>query len=113
MHRALPLVSETLFNKTYFSLEETGLGYPRLCLPAGTTRMEQTTWDAFLCVFADAYRLQHDPWGGERPPWMSAQQIGPRNRIRRFASKVWPGDDVNARLEDVLRVLANAGHPQG
>ena len=113
VHRALPLVSETLFNKTYFSLEETGLGYPCLRLPAGTTRMEQTTWDAFLRVFADAYRLQHDPWGGERPPWMSAQQIGPRNCIRRFASKVWPGDDVNARLEDVLRVLANAGHPQG
>ena len=113
VHSVLPLLSETLFNKTYFSLEETGLGYPCLRLPVGTTRAEIAMWDAFLRVFADAYRLQHDPWGQQRAPWMSAAQIGPRSRIREFASRIWPSDDVNARLEEVLNVLASAGHPQG
>lgn len=115
VQRALPLISETLFNKTYFSLEETGLGYPCLHLEPGATRENNGVWDAFLRLFADAYRLQHDPWGGQRPPWMSTEQMtgaGGR-RIRRFAEAVWPGENTDTRLEQVLGVFARSGHPQG
>jgi DEAD/DEAH box helicase domain-containing protein len=112
VHRMLPLVSEILFNKTYFSLEETGLGYP--CIQnAGKSRADNGIWDAFLRVLADAYRLQHDPWGGQRAPWMSAAQINARSKVRQFASALWPGEDPDARLEELLRVFANAGHQQG
>jgi hypothetical protein len=113
VHRALPLVSETLFNKTYFSLEETGLGYPCLHLAGGKKREHNGIWDAFLRVFGDAYRLQYDPWGGQRAPWTDSAQIGPRSRVREFVSKVWPGENVDSKLEEVLAALSNAGHPQG
>lgn len=112
VHDALPLLSETLFNKTYFSLEETGLGYPCLRLTGGT-RAESAIWDAWLRVFADAYRLLHDPWGQERKPWLSAGEIGERSRLRRFAAAVWPGQNTRERLDEVLRLLTGAGHPQG
>lgn len=112
VHAALPLVSETLFNKTYFSLEETGLGYPCLRL-AGATREQNAVWDAWLRVFADAYRLAHDPWDQQRAPWLTAESIPMRSRVREFAERVWPGENQRERLDDVLRVLASAGHSQG
>lgn len=112
VHAALPLVSETLFNKTYFSLEETGLGYPCLRL-AGATREQNAVWDAWLRVFTDAYRLAHDPWDQQRKPWPSADSIPARSRVRNFAEHVWPGDNQRERLEEVLRALAASGHPDG
>jgi hypothetical protein len=112
VHQALPLLSETLFSKTYFSLEETGLGYP--CLRLGTgTRAENARWDAWVRVFGDTYRLQHDPWGEQRRPWLSEVEIPVRSRLRAFAERVWPGENLRERLEEVLRVLTAAGHPQG
>lgn len=112
VHAALPLLSETLFNKTYFSLEETGLGYPCLRL-VSATREQNALWDAWLRVFTDAYRLAHDPWDQQRPPWLSGDSIPTRSRVRGFAEHVWPGDNQRERLDEVLRILGSAGHPQG
>ena len=49
-----PLVDDVLFAKTYFALEETGLGYPSIPL---ATRREGGPARRILRVFSDAYRI--------------------------------------------------------
>ena len=62
VRKAQRLVSEIVFNKTYFSLEETGLGYASL--PHAQRPIDELDqYNAFLRVFADAYRFQESPWG--------------------------------------------------
>lgn len=109
---AHPLVGEVVFNKTYFSLEETGLAYPTLRMRPGRSAEEHERLTAFLRVFTDAYRLQENVWGVRPNPWMSSQDIRP-GRVRTYASALWAPADVNRRLDDVLQGLAEAGHPQG
>src|SRR5262249_28297579 len=93
------LVSGIVFSKTYFALEETGLGYP--CIPSGTAGSAEDRVNAFLRVFADAYRLLDNPWGDDsrpqdRPPeWNDGRDIPPKDRVRRFALHLWPEDRVN------------------
>lgn len=110
-------VSAIVFNKTYFSLEETGLGYP--CVSREHGGQDSDLLDAFIRVLGDAYRLIDNPWIGSGdpeqlpPPWSSAHDVGPRNRVRRFASSIWPADEVDSGLERVLESLARAGHKKG
>jgi DEAD/DEAH box helicase domain-containing protein len=109
---AHPLVAEVIFNKTYFSLEETGLAYPTLQILPGQTGEEHAMLTAFLRVFTDSYRLQENVWDVRPSPWMSAQDIRAR-RIRKFAAALWPPADIERRLDEVLQRLGEAGHPQG
>lgn len=106
-----PLVAEVIFNKTYFSLEETGLGYPTVLLSPGQSSEEHARLTAFLRVFTDAYRLQENVWGARPNPWTSSRDIR-EGRVRTFATALWPSD-VDAKLDEVLQGLARAGHPQG
>jgi DEAD/DEAH box helicase domain-containing protein len=107
-------ITRILFNKTYFSLEETGLAYP--CVAREHGFEEPEILDAFIRVLGDAYRFVDHPWAGSTQlpaEWSDAHDIGPRNRVRKFAAAIWPQDDVNARLNAVLSRLAEAGHRQG
>jgi DEAD/DEAH box helicase domain-containing protein len=114
VEEAQKLMTEIVFSKTYFALEETGLGYP--CVhPEGRTADEQALLDAFLRVFADAYRFDLSKWDDTPPKgWECAQVIGPNNRVSRFAGKLWTDNDARMRgLDRVLRGLEQAGHKQG
>lgn len=113
---AQKLVTEVIFNKTYFSLEETGLGYP--CVSSEFLPERQALLNAFLRVLGDAYRLSDSPWA-KKPSdysaeWSSSVEIGPKHRVRRFARAIWSEEDqVNEELDRVLEDLSLAGHKGG
>ncbi len=109
---AHPLVAEVIFNKTYFSLEETGFAYPTIRMRQGMGQEEHARLTAWLRVLTDAYRLQENVWGVRPTPWMTAREIR-QGRVRAFAAALWHAGEVEERLDDVLRSLADAGHPQG
>lgn len=105
-----PLTYEVLFSKTYFALEETGLGYPSLCASAveGADRL-----DAYLRVFADAYRVHGNRWAEEAPHIDRAAEFRPRNRIYRFALAGVGDQRVSQELQDVLDRFTQLGHGHG
>jgi DEAD/DEAH box helicase domain-containing protein len=107
------LVTEILVSRTYFSIEEAGLGY--LCLPRqpfADDNRAHAHYSAFLRVFADAYRLLDSPYDHTPNPWTYEHQIENGNRVFKFAVRLW-GDNARARLREVLERLAQAGHRDG
>ncbi|MHB0970848.1 MAG: DEAD/DEAH box helicase [Thermoanaerobaculia bacterium] len=106
------LLSEVIFNKTYFSLEETGLGYPAVAR-GSLSQVEYDELNSYLRVFADAYRVRDNEWGNFAKPWTHAAEIGARNRVRLFARAANPTKDPDDILNGVLARLGIAGHPQG
>ena len=107
------LVTEILASRTYFSLEEAGIGY--LCLPRQTfagTDAEYETACAFVRVFGDAYRLLNSPYDRPPDPWADENAISTTNRVARFATAVWP-TDMRRGLRSILTSLSNAGHRDG
>jgi DEAD/DEAH box helicase domain-containing protein len=112
IRKSQELISEIVFNKTYFALEETGLGYPCVS-PADVGKDEAILLDAFLRVLGDSYRLQDNPWNkeGESPdPWTSAREV--KSRVRKFAEAMWK-DEADTNLDRVLTQLGKAGHLKG
>lgn len=107
------LVTGVIFSRTYFALEETGVAYPTVGQNIASEDRELA--DAFLRVFADSYRLVDSQYEdvGQKDPWRSALDIGPTQRARRLATKLWAPDQVNAGLDRVLKLLAKAEHPEG
>lgn len=110
-----PLIDEVLFSKTYFALEETGLGYPTLfdrqCEKADGL-------DAYLRVWADAYRVRGNKWVEKRDTgkdWVEGASITAR-RLRSFAAANIGGSSrqaVDAELSRVLDQLSRLGHKNG
>jgi len=104
-----------LFSKTYFALEETGLGYP--CVPSDLDEGDQRLLNAFLRVLSDAYRLADNPWVSdpEKKPghWHAGSDVGSRNRVRKFAEALWGEDHADDGLDRVLRELSAVGHQDG
>ena len=105
-----PMTYEVLFSKTYFSLEETGLGYPSV---SPVSSVEGDRADAYLRVFADAYRVHGNPWVNDPPNYDSAAQVSRGSRIFRFADACRGGADVIYELDRVLRDFASRGHSRG
>ncbi|RVA09375.1 helicase [Mesorhizobium sp. M7A.F.Ca.US.002.01.1.1] len=106
-----PLVDDVLFAKTYFALEETGLGYPTL-FPRQENGADRL--DAYLRVFADAYRVLGNKWverNDRRKDWPDAHAVGAR-RVRDFAAASVPGH-AHTELDDVLSRLSALGHVNG
>jgi DEAD/DEAH box helicase domain-containing protein len=108
------LVVEVLFNRTYFSIEEAGLGY--LCLPRANfkgTDSEYAIHSAFIRVFGDAYQFLDTPYDNPRDGWDSAGQITSK-KIKAIAEKIWK-DPVSAKdgLQKVLDSFTAAGHARG
>ena len=114
---AKKLVCEVIFNKTYFSLEETGLGYP--CVPSDIPPERKSMLDAFIRVFGDAYRLTDSPWAkksSDKPAeWSCAKtHIGKKHRVRAFAQAIWSDEErVDEELDRILLDLSNTGHKSG
>jgi DEAD/DEAH box helicase domain-containing protein len=110
-------LTDVIFSKTYFALEESGLGYPVLALQPGVSEAEWHESNAFLRVFADAYRFEadSDPYyrGERRGLWTHAQRIPRKNRVRRFAEASFGAAAAQDRLRRILELLAQAGHRDG
>jgi ATP-dependent helicase YprA (DUF1998 family) len=109
------VLHDTLFNKTYFSFEEAGLGYPTFFVK-GDYDQERDALDALLRVLADSYRVDgsrhFDPSTNKR--WMSATDLPRDNRVRRYCEAVAPGrgdEYLNAALERLR--AADLGHDGG
>ncbi|MBB4362190.1 Lhr-like helicase [Bradyrhizobium sp. CIR18] len=107
-----PYIDEVLFSKTYFALEETGLGYASLF---ETAHPDANRLDAWLRVFSDAYRVSSNRWvTDDTKLWPGVDQI-PRtntNRVRRFAGASKP-DDPEEELRVLLAKLTALGHSNG
>src|SRR5262249_54996535 len=113
VEKAHRLISEIIFNKTYFSLEETGLGYPCIPMKRNEGRHKADELNAFLRVFSDAYRLHENPWEDDPAGWTSAADIGPRNRVRLYAEAAYGEHGANRKLDQILEVFREVGHASG
>jgi Lhr-like helicase len=107
------LVTEIVFSRTYFSLEEAGLGY--LCVPKASFGADSKAYEitcAFVRVFGDAYRFLDSPYDQPPDPWADEHAIGSTNKVLRFATALW-GDDARQKLRGVLDSLTSSGHIGG
>lgn len=109
-----PDATDLLFSKTYFALEETGLGWPSFYGPEEYTP-EKSRDDAMLRIFADAYRItpnrfQEDP----RNAWRNAFDMLGRgdNKLRQLMSKL--SQHPEKECDDFLEKLRTTLHqPRG
>jgi DEAD/DEAH box helicase domain-containing protein len=114
VRECLETVAQTIFNKTYFSLEETGLGYPTLPLSAVRDIDDQNVVAAYVRVLVDSYRVNESPYDNRAKDWTGVQDIGPTERVLRFASAAL-GDAGLARAEltRIPSILEGQRHPGG
>ncbi|MBB3952647.1 DEAD/DEAH box helicase [Aureimonas jatrophae] len=105
-----PHVDEVLFSKSYFALEETGLGYPTL-FPRYPTPEDHQAMDAWLRVFGDAYRISSNRYvTDEFTPWID--RVPTRNRVMETARRFAP-EAPEALVSRVLERLRGLGHAEG
>lgn len=104
---------DTIFNKTYFSFEESGLGYPTFA-QSGEYSPDDDDLDAFLRVMGDAYRVDASKYVDPTKVtlWSQQSDVPRNNRVRRYANGVRPGrgDDY---IDERLAKLNGLGHPGG
>jgi len=104
------LVCETLFNKSFFALEETGLAY--LSLKRGNRSQAEHEFAAALVrVFADAYRVSDSRFGSDAKPWIDAHDVPDKNRVRKYLEAA--GYDPVDTINEFIGQLAAEGHEQG
>ena len=101
--------SEVIFSNTFFALEETGLAYPSIA-PDQTNDVDEL--DAWVRVFASAYRVKEQKFSQNNSAWDTGNRIPPKNRVKRYATKLYT-NDFNDRLTDVLDRLRGKGHANG
>jgi Lhr-like helicase len=105
-----PEATDLLFSKTYFALEETGLGWPSFYGPEEYTEGKSRD-DAMLRIFGDAYRITPNQFQSEtKTAWRSSHDMLGRgdNRLRRLLEKIFQHpekecDDFLAKLRDTLK----------
>lgn len=112
LHEQYELIDDVIFANTFFALEETGLAYP--CF-AYQDRADENEMDAWLRVFAGAYRVRENKYTdrGELRAWVRGTEIPTTSRVRKIARKVFGDAGVDAGLADVLGRFASAGHRDG
>jgi DEAD/DEAH box helicase domain-containing protein len=109
------LVNQTVFNRTYFALEEAGFAYP--CLPAiGASREELAPFDALLRVLGDNYRFVPNKWDPDRTRnrnWNRWDDVGRKSRFAEFVTAKW-GDQAPGIVDEFLAIrLPQARHRDG
>ncbi|MBZ9887318.1 DEAD/DEAH box helicase [Mesorhizobium sp. BR1-1-3] len=106
-----PEATDLLFSKTYFALEETGLGWPSFYGPSEYTA-ELSKKDAWLRLFADAYRLVPNEFQSEaKKNWNDARDmLGARRtgRLRHLMEKLFT-DPAAAANEFLSQLGAELG----
>lgn len=120
VHRVM---TDVIFSKTYFSLEESGLGYvtvPYVSLRGTELQKAQRAKElsALVRVLSDAYRYWPSPYAAKDKmgnPQMQAgwtEPVQASKRVKQFAEAVWP-TDWESELKAALEALGNAGHRDG
>ncbi|MBW9267605.1 MAG: DEAD/DEAH box helicase [Candidatus Thiodiazotropha sp. (ex. Lucinisca nassula)] len=108
------LANGTIFNKTYFSIEGSGLGYPCFSLRAGEKRSAVAAFDAVLRVLADQYRYLPTPYDRDAlREWTSWNDVPPSARIRQFMVQSWGDTEAPNRFNDFLKRLDGDHHGRG
>lgn len=102
-----PLTYELLFSKTYFALEETGLGYPSL---TASQTEDSDRLDAFLRVLGDSYSIEGNKW--KDPAYVDHPRNWPR-RVRNLAEACAKGEERDLFLRRLLDDLTRLGHIRG
>jgi DEAD/DEAH box helicase domain-containing protein len=113
VEESLETIAQAIFNKTYFSLEETGLGYVTVPLSAVRDVNDQNVIAAYVRVLGDSYRLNESKYDTRAKDWTGVQDIGPTDRVLRFATAIF-GDANRARTElgrilDILNAQRHTG----
>ncbi len=118
LYRFYQIMSDVIFSKTYFSLEESGLGYVTVradILPDSDDREDEVhRLAALVRVIADSYRYRPTPYreeGDDPRAWIDYGNVTTA-RVKQFAGAVWR-DEAPTKLEEALRRLAKAGHADG
>lgn len=115
VHRAL---TEVVFNKTYFSLEEAGQGYVTVSVQdiPKQRRSEERVGElaGLLRVLADSYRYSPNPYRDTSDDYFKAWKTwGQANqRVKSYAAASWPGNPER-ELELALTDLGACGHEHG
>jgi len=115
IRQLLGQVAEVLFSKTYFALEETGLGYPSLHPKLGEDDAALARANAMLRVFADAYRVNESRFNTDNQSmtaWADPTALSAQNRVRTWFHRVH-GDDWAIHLGGFLDRLRDDGHADG
>ncbi|ANL51568.1 DEAD/DEAH box helicase [Rhizobium phaseoli] len=102
-----PEATDLLFSKTYFALEETGLGWPSFYGAVEYTD-ECSRNDAWLRIFSDAYRITPNQYKEEAPsPWNSGlDMVGKRrNRLKTLLEQIF--NDPVAEGDRFLKILTD------
>jgi hypothetical protein len=108
----LQLISETIFNKTYFAVEESGWGYPCLDLKSGETRDGLACYDAMLRILSDFYRFI--PAGKyEKKNWTKLSDAN--KKMRDYVKKycVLNGGTPEFFFSNFITRLSQSGHDVG
>jgi DEAD/DEAH box helicase domain-containing protein len=112
------VTTDIIFSKTYFSLEESGLGYVTLRqdqLPEPRRNDDRVrVLSALLRVLTDAYRYWPTPYRKEddpHGPWVGFGDVT-NQRVKSFALAVW-GDSATTELMQALADLKDVGHDDG
>jgi hypothetical protein len=114
VEESLETIAQAIFNKTYFSLEETGLGYVTVPRSAVRDADDQNILAAYVRVLGDSYRLNESRYDTRAKEWTDVQDIGPTDRVIRFATAIF-GDGTQARTEltRILSILEAERHAGG
>lgn len=108
-----PEAADLLFSKTYFALEETGLGWPSFYGPVDYSP-DHSLHDAWLRLFSDAYRVIPNQFDEDvSRPWNNAHDALGRTRTGRLAvlaGKLFPNpEDSFDQFLATLRERLNHG----
>ncbi len=103
--------TDLLFSRTYFAVEETGLGWPSL-FDSGQYDPQKSQFDAWLRIFADCYRVRPDQWNGNDRSrgWIDADAAMNHPKIRNLCSL---DPDAKNVLSEFMKWLEANGHRNG
>lgn len=108
---------DVIFSRTYFSLEESGLGYVTVLAKdvPGADAKTLSELSALIRVLGDSYRFDPNPYvddkkDDEAKEWKKYSQVN--ERVRTFADGSW-GAEAPQRLESALKLLSDCGHLNG
>lgn len=89
-------VNSVLFSRTYFSLEEAGIGYP--CLEIKDTNSSNRA-SAIIRILADLYRVDMDQYrsSDDVNPWQDVESAFSSRKVRKLAEKLKPNLDEDGR----------------
>ena len=104
--------TDLIFNRSYYGLEETGLGYASL---VGLGAYDETAGrrDAWLRIMGDCYRIRPDPWRGDEEgrAWITAQDaMRYHQRIRAIIER---SQQLQDEMDAFLHWLEGNGHSRG